>query len=536
MGEGSAPDGARPLSPVLELAHQQLTPQLQLRCDGFLTRYFQHLSLTDLKAREPRDLLGAALAHLRLGEQRAPGEAKVQVFNPDLVASGWQSPHTVVQVVTDDMPFLVDSVRMVMTAMGLGIHLVIHPMLRVVREGDRYVGLEEGTADEAWIHLEVDRCDGARQEALRQRLLTTLDDVRVAVADWRSMRDRCRSARPRARAHACSPLGTGESSRAAQFLRWLSDDHLVFLGYREYDFTPAPATGSDEVIAAVPGTGLGLLRDGRRTEDPHRMTELTPEARRMVFSPVRAHADHGQQPQHDLAGRLPGLHRRQAVRPRRPGCGRAPLPRALQLRRLPRQRARHPSAAGEGRRGARSGRVRAGEPQRPGAAPDPGDLPAQRALPDRRRRAVHHHVAGSSSCRTGARCGSSSGGTTTAASSPAWCTCPGTATRRTGRSRSPRRCARCTAGRAPSTTCSSAWARWPGCTCGWRSGPRSASRSSPRWRSASAPSWPTGRTSSGPRSSASSARTRAWPLWPASPTPSRPTTATPIRPPSPPPT
>ena len=241
MGEGSAPDGARPLSPVLELAHQQLTPQLQLRCDSFLTRYFQHLSLTDLKAREPRDLLGAALAHLRLGEQRAPGEAKVQVFNPDLVAAGWQSPHTVVQIVTDDMPFLVDSVRMVMTAMGLGIHLVIHPMLRVVREGDRYVGLEEGTADEAWIHLEVDRCDGARQEALRQRLLNALDDVRVAVADWRSMRDRCDQLAHELE-HTVLPLGAGESSRAAQFLRWLSDDHLVFLGYREYDFT-LPAAG-----------------------------------------------------------------------------------------------------------------------------------------------------------------------------------------------------------------------------------------------------------------------------------------------------
>ncbi len=289
MGEGSAPDGARPLSPVLELAHQQLTPQLQLRCDGFLTRYFQHLSLTDLKAREPRDLLGAGLAHLRLGEQRAPGEAKVQVFNPDLVAAGWQSPHTVVQVVTDDMPFLVDSVRMVMTAMGLGIHLVIHPMLRVVREGDRYVGLEEGTADEAWIHLEVDRCDGARQEALRQRLLSTLDDVRVAVTDWRSMRDRCDQLAHELE-HTVLPLGAGESSRAAQFLRWLSDDHLVFLGYREYDFTlpagPSGQGGDDEVIAAVAGTGLGLLRDGRRTEDPHRITELTPEARRMVFSPA----------------------------------------------------------------------------------------------------------------------------------------------------------------------------------------------------------------------------------------------------------
>ena len=136
MGEGSASGGSRPvapIAPVLSLAHQQLNPELSRRCDGFLERYFEHLARADLMAREPRDLLGAALAHLRLGDQREPGTASVHVFNPDLVTAGWQSAHTVVQVVTDDMPFLVDSVRMVMTAMGLGIHLVLHPMLRVAR-------------------------------------------------------------------------------------------------------------------------------------------------------------------------------------------------------------------------------------------------------------------------------------------------------------------------------------------------------------------------------------------------------------------
>jgi glutamate dehydrogenase len=80
----------------LELVDRQLPPELQQRCDGFLSRYFKHLSSLDLKAREPRDLLGAALAHLRLGEVRAEGTANVQVFNPDLVANGWQSAHTVV--------------------------------------------------------------------------------------------------------------------------------------------------------------------------------------------------------------------------------------------------------------------------------------------------------------------------------------------------------------------------------------------------------------------------------------------------------
>ena len=286
MGDGSASDGSRPLAPVLELAQDQLSPELQQRCDGFLARYFQHLSLTDLKAREPRDLLGAALAHLRLGEHRDEGTANVHVFNPDLAASGWQSAHTVVQIVTDDMPFLVDSVRMVMTAMGLGIHLVIHPMLRVRREECRYRGCEAGTANEAWIYLEVDRCDGVRQEALRQRLLASLDDVRVAVADWRTMRDRCRELVHELE-HSVLAVGAGEAARAAQFLRWLSDDHFVFLGFREYEFLPDPDDGAtaEEIVSVVPGTGLGLLRDGRRTEDPHHLSALTPEARRMVFSP-----------------------------------------------------------------------------------------------------------------------------------------------------------------------------------------------------------------------------------------------------------
>ena len=75
------------------------------------------------------------------------------------------------------------------------------------------------------------------------------------------MRDRCDQLAHELE-HTVLPLGTGESSRAAQFLRWLSDDHLVFLGYREYDFTHPAAEGGDagtvahdEVIAAVPGTG-----------------------------------------------------------------------------------------------------------------------------------------------------------------------------------------------------------------------------------------------------------------------------------------
>ena len=77
--------------------------------EAFLRRYYRHVAAEDLLAREPGDLLGAALAHEDLARQRAVGTVNVSVVNPSIESEGWTSGHTVVQVVTDDMPFLVDS-------------------------------------------------------------------------------------------------------------------------------------------------------------------------------------------------------------------------------------------------------------------------------------------------------------------------------------------------------------------------------------------------------------------------------------------
>ena len=69
-------------------------------------RYYERVAAEDLVARAVPDLFGAALAHLRLARHRTPGEPKVAVFSPTFDEHGFASPHTVVQVVTDDMPFL----------------------------------------------------------------------------------------------------------------------------------------------------------------------------------------------------------------------------------------------------------------------------------------------------------------------------------------------------------------------------------------------------------------------------------------------
>src|ERR671910_411781 len=121
------------LERVADRLRHKLDDPLATHAETFVHHYYRAVPPADLIERDPLDLYGAALAHLRFGEHRQPGQAKVRVYNPQIEQHGWQSTHTVVEVVTDDMPFLVDSVSMALNRLGLLIHLTIHPVVPVRR-------------------------------------------------------------------------------------------------------------------------------------------------------------------------------------------------------------------------------------------------------------------------------------------------------------------------------------------------------------------------------------------------------------------
>ena len=72
----------------------------------FARGYFERVDPEDIAVREVEDLYGALLSHWQFARTRESGTAKVRVFNPDAGEHGWESRHTVVEVVNDDMPFL----------------------------------------------------------------------------------------------------------------------------------------------------------------------------------------------------------------------------------------------------------------------------------------------------------------------------------------------------------------------------------------------------------------------------------------------
>ncbi len=251
--------------------------------DVLLRGYYRHVAPEDLLDRSEVDLYGAVTAQLKLADDRPQGTAKIKVFTPTVPVHGWSAEgHTVVEVVTDDMPFLVDSVSMALGEQQHDVHLVIHPQFVVRRDltGALQEILDDGAATsahdverESWMHLEIDRVPDEELPVIQQALEKTLTDVREAVEDWAKMHAQVDEIVADLDQNP-PPLPAEELDEGKALLRWLADNHFTFLGYREYKLA---LEDGREVLTGVTGTGFGILRS-----DPTAPSVLPPPAAAMA--------------------------------------------------------------------------------------------------------------------------------------------------------------------------------------------------------------------------------------------------------------
>src|SRR5664280_2690577 len=171
----------------------------QLEAAGFecfLREYYRRTPPDDIIDRSEIDLFGMALAHWELGRHREAGTPHIRVYTPVFEQDHWQSGHTAVQIVTDDMPFLVDSTGMQLSRQGHGIHLMVHPVFQVQRDADGHIvkitsinRKFDGARAESFIHIEIDRqTEPEMLEDICADLARVLADVRAAYEDWPAMR------------------------------------------------------------------------------------------------------------------------------------------------------------------------------------------------------------------------------------------------------------------------------------------------------------------------------------------------------------
>ena len=228
--------------------------------EGFLGAYYRLVATEDLTTAGPRRVAAVAAWHAALGASRPQGRAVVQVREAG--EASLTAAATVVDIVTDDMPYLVDSVTMELNRHSADIRLLVHPLLTARRDvtGSAQaimlggVGAEPaaGALPESWIHVELSHV--AEQATLAGDLRRVLDDLRVAMEDQRRMRS---AARDLVDSLTSADASGPEEAEAGELLAWLSAGNFTFLGYREYKLA---GRADHPELRPVPGTGLGLLR------------------------------------------------------------------------------------------------------------------------------------------------------------------------------------------------------------------------------------------------------------------------------------
>jgi glutamate dehydrogenase len=281
-----------------ERAGRQLTAQAETilsgrRGDipqGFVDPLFGRAALEDLLRYDAKDLAKLAEDAWTLLQQRQSDAPTIRIENREAVSGTSRLPTaSVIEIVNDDMPFLLDSVLGELAEQGADVRLVVHPIFTVERDArGRLVGFHgakqaSGAARrESFIHIHVGRIDDeARRAEVGRALTQALGDVRLGVQDWLAMRTRVGETVAGLKDNP-PPLPLEETAEAIQFLEWLLADNFTFLGVRDYSLP-----GETGEVEAKFETGLGILRDPQ-VRVLRRGTELvtiTPEIRAFLAEP-----------------------------------------------------------------------------------------------------------------------------------------------------------------------------------------------------------------------------------------------------------
>ena len=250
------------LAEVREIGAERLSKADWTAFSEALNQFYSNVSPDEVVAHEPEQIYAASLALWRFCAHRDPGMPVVRLYNPRMAEHGWESPHTVLEIINDDMPFLVDSVTALLTERGIGIHTLLHPVITVSRdEKGNLIGLlkadDKDAMRESVIQAQVDQIgDDAALAELESEIRQVLADVRVSVEDWKPILNKLDEVSTALKKD--TPKEVKEAAaEVEEFLDWLAQNHFTFLGYREYRIGDARKQGSE----FVEGSGLGLMRD-----------------------------------------------------------------------------------------------------------------------------------------------------------------------------------------------------------------------------------------------------------------------------------
>jgi len=273
------------MAEVSRLAIEAMSGEAFEEFEAFLNEFYGSRGPDDLMDQPPATLFAIAHSMWEGGATRKAGKPVIRLLNPR--TKDWNTHHTVIEIVNDDMPFLVDSITGCLAVTHHHrIHMMHHPIVTAHRDDKgKRVGKDAGKpVSESYMYIEIDaQSDKAVLAGIKSALEDTLNDVRSAVADWKAMLAKIDETVASLTVNP-PPIDQEEVDETIRFLRWLGADHFTFLGFREYRFEGDPATFD---FNRVEGSGLGILRNPERNvlRDKEGLTPMSPEIRHFLVQP-----------------------------------------------------------------------------------------------------------------------------------------------------------------------------------------------------------------------------------------------------------
>jgi glutamate dehydrogenase len=275
------------LENVYKLINKKVAPERVEQVTDFSKILFKNIAHEDLDNRVEDNLYGATLSLWNQFVDYQGGVPFIRAFNPVISKHGWQSTHTIVEIIVTDMPFLVDSVRMALNKVGITAHLLLHCPIGLKRDDQhKLVSFESVNSKNKDIIkqtvflIEVDRqTSKLALEQLTDELMSVVNDVTIAVQDWQPMRARLRDIIEEFKSSQC-PISAVQIKQTEKFLAWLYDHNFTLMGYRSYS---AKGIKGDYRWVADNNSSLGLMKNSKTNRD-RVLSNIPPTAREEALS------------------------------------------------------------------------------------------------------------------------------------------------------------------------------------------------------------------------------------------------------------
>ncbi|MFT5520717.1 MAG: glutamate dehydrogenase [Enterobacterales bacterium] len=288
MTDSSALKSPLILEKVTKILNKKLSKSKAALVASFSNHFYNSVSEDDLINRDPDELYASILSLWNFSQGEIPAKnGKIRVSNPTLEEHGWQSKHTVIELVHVDMPFMIDSIRMELNRMGLNTHLMISVPFNFTRNSKGQITAlevlyqEKDVVTETPIFIEVDKqAVGEDLELLKSNLQRILDDVHTTVKDWLPMRSKLTEVIAEV-SKSKFPKRKRSLDEALDFLTWIGDNNFTFMGYRYYD---VKSVKGDYLFAPEPKESYGLKKVKDKKQAEYYLSILPKLAQRMALN------------------------------------------------------------------------------------------------------------------------------------------------------------------------------------------------------------------------------------------------------------